>query len=479
MIFSDQIFLIFIIVLIPIYWLSPQKLRNPILLVFSYYFYGYWNWKFTVLLAITTFIDFFVGLKIHKANETGNLHFKKRLLILSILANLGILAFFKYYNFFIVSVIEALNFVHLNPSIPILNIILPVGISFYTFQSMSYTLDIYRNKLKPTTNFINFALYVSLFTQLVAGPIERAITLLPQIESKRKKVNWGNIKKGLVLVFIGYIKKVVISDNIGPLVDYTFLNYAILNSIELVSGLIFFSMQIYFDFSGYTDIARGISRFFGFELMMNFNQPYLSRNITEFWERWHISLSTWLRDYLYIPLGGNRNGEFRTYINLMLTMLLGGLWHGASWNFVLWGGLHGIYLVVNKAIKTPRYKDNIRFNGLKSIFSNLFNCTLTYFLVLITWLPFRTKNISETIDYVKGIFFWKGSIDFNSINLIILIFIVLLLVDVPAYIYKEHEFLLRFPRWLLFSIFIFGIVGIVLTMYFRIGGARPFIYFQF
>jgi D-alanyl-lipoteichoic acid acyltransferase DltB (MBOAT superfamily) len=334
MLFNSFIFFIFLAVVLPLYYWLPKKLRNPLLLVASYVFYGYWDYRFTALLAISTLIDFFVGQKLHLS---ANPNTRKRWLSLSMLSNLGILGAFKYYGFFVSSFAPLAAIFGGNLDYLHLNIILPVGISFYTFQTMSYTIDIYRRKLEPTNNFIDFAVFVSFFPQLVAGPIERASNLLPQI-AKVPLPSRIQVEKGIVLIATGLFKKVMIGDTAGRIVDHVFAQPEIYKSPELLAALVLFSIQIYADFSGYSSIARGTAKLLGIELMKNFEQPYLSRNITEFWRRWHISLSSWLRDYLYISLGGNRKGISRTYVNLMLTMLLGGLWHGASWNFVIWGG---------------------------------------------------------------------------------------------------------------------------------------------
>ncbi len=328
---------------------GPAPARRAVL-VASYVFYGYWDWRFCSLLLISTVVDFFVGRAIARVRRSAR---RKRLLWVSCVVNLGILGFFKYFNFFVDSVQEVAAGLGLSVDFLHLNIILPVGISFYTFQTMSYTIDIYRRKLEPTHSLVDFALFVAFFPQLVAGPIERARNLLPQIAVMGRPTR-TQVADGLVLLTVGYFKKVLIGDACGRIVDHIFGQPDLYRSPELLAGLILFSIQIYADFSGYSDIARGLAKLLGIELMKNFEQPYLSANITEFWRRWHISLSSWLRDYLYISLGGNRRGNARTYLNLMTTMLLGGLWHGAAWTFVVWGGLHGLYLAVHKMLRTLR-----------------------------------------------------------------------------------------------------------------------------
>lgn len=334
MFFNSFIFFIFLAVVLPIFYKLPRRGKVVHLLIASYVFYGYWDWRFCFLLAASTVIDFFVGQQLHKSSIERR---RKTLLMVSIVANLSFLAVFKYFNFFVDSIRAGLAPMGMDLDFLHMNIILPVGISFYTFQTMSYTIDIYRRKLEPTRSFLDFALFVSFFPQLVAGPIERARNLLPQI-ARLGNPSRTQFTEGLVLFVIGMFKKVMIGDTAGRIVDQIFTQPELYTSPELLCGLVLFSIQIYADFSGYSNIARGVAKLLGIDLMINFEQPYLSANITEFWRRWHMSLSSWLRDYLYITLGGSRGSTLRTYRNLMLTMLLGGLWHGASWNFVVWGG---------------------------------------------------------------------------------------------------------------------------------------------
>ena len=332
MLFTQIEFLLFFIFcLISIYLTSSNRFRKGILLFASYYFYAYWDWRFLSLIIYSTLIDFIVGKYIAR---TKNQQVRKRLLFISLVSNLSVLGFFKYFNFFINSLSIPLAEIGLN--VTTLNIILPIGISFYTFQTLSYTIDIYRNKIPPTSSILDFSLFVAFFPQIVAGPIVRAAEFLPQLKVKRV-INWDNLFIGFRLFTFGFFKKVFIADNLAIFVDKVFENPSVFSSITILLGVIAFGIQIYCDFSGYSDMAIGIAKALGYELPLNFNYPYIAKNITDFWRRWHMSLSFWLRDYLYIPLGGNRKGTRRTYINLMLTMLLGGLWHGASWNFVVWG----------------------------------------------------------------------------------------------------------------------------------------------
>jgi alginate O-acetyltransferase complex protein AlgI len=474
MIFTNPIFFIFLVVVVVLLILpiKNKSYKKVILLVSSYYFYGYWDVRFLILIAISTIIDFVVGKSIYKTVAPK----KRRLLLaISIISNLGILGVFKYYNFFVTSFIDILNQFGIHSSFATLNIILPVGISFYTFQTMSYTIDIYRKELQPTKSILDFSVFVSFFPQLVAGPIERARNLLPQIKNFNGIVLKG-IKPALILMFMGYLKKVVISDNIAPLVDEYFLNYAELDSIYLITGLILFSFQIYFDFSGYSDIARGLAKLLGIDLMINFNQPYFSMNFSEFWKRWHISLSSWLKDYLYIPLGGNKKGKFRTKINLMTTMLLGGLWHGASWNFVIWGGLHGIYLIFGKILNIHNKSGS---NALLKTIKSILQILIVQFLVLLTWLPFRSPDLRTTGAFLERIFFWQGGLNPSSIGLIALMYFSLIVIDLPAYLTKDHLYLLRLPKWILIVIIVVGVIAISLTMILYQNSVRPFIYFQF
>ncbi|UWX56111.1 hypothetical protein NYZ99_07365 [Maribacter litopenaei] len=317
-------------------------------MVASYIFYAWWDWRFLSLIIISSIIDYTAGLKIYNAETERQ---RKLWLIISLVANLGFLSIFKYYNFFVDSFVQAVGIFGWQPNDLTLDIILPVGISFYTFQTLSYTIDIYRRDFKPTNNILSFFTYIAFFPQLVAGPIERASNLLPQIEKKRFfKKEWFN--EGIVQILIGLFRKIVIADTLAIYVDTIYSDTSLYNSSTILLATIFYAFQIYFDFSGYSDIAIGTAKLMGFKFHQNFNLPYFSKSLTEFWRKWHMSLSYWLRDYLYISLGGNRKGIKITYRNLMLTMLLGGLWHGSSWNFIIWGGIHGLVLGIEKFLKS-------------------------------------------------------------------------------------------------------------------------------
>lgn len=476
MLFNSFIFFIFLGAVLPVFYLLPRKYKTGFLLAASYFFYGYWDWRFTLLLATSTTVDFFVARKMHK---TESHRLRKQLLLISMVVNLGILATFKYFGFFVES-FEALtasfglqlDFLHLN-------LILPVGISFYTFQTMSYTIDIYWRRLVPTKKFLDYALFVSFFPQLVAGPIERAAHLVPQIE-KLPKPSWKQIENGITLIITGLFFKVMIGDTTGRIVDRIFGEPELYKSPELLAAWVLFSIQIYADFAGYSHIARGVAKMLGIELMKNFEQPYLSANITEFWRRWHISLSTWLKDYLYIPLGGNRKGIGRTYINLMITMLLGGLWHGASWNFVIWGGLHGVYLAVHKLMLGQRQPAlAYTYNGLNGLSKYAAKAAGTFALVTFTWLFFRAGDLHTTFFFLDKMIHWESS-EYAMIFLQITLSFVLmvLVVDFFSYYSKKHAFVQAVPN----KGACYGIqtAVLVVTLLFMFqSDPLPFVYFQF
>ena len=359
-------------------------MRMWLCLISSYIFYGWWDWRFLFLVLFTTSLDYTLGVLIEDTDDAKK---KRRLLIISVFANLGFLGFFKYFNFFIDSFASLAKSVGVEPHWHTLHILLPIGISFYTFQSMSYTIDVYRKEIKPERDFFRFAAFVSLFPQLVAGPIVRARDFLPQFRED-KKFSWARFQEGTAQILWGFFKKVAIADSIAPFVDQVFNAPESFGSLHLLIGVVFYSFQIYCDFSGYSNIACGLAHMMGFDFPWNFRTPYFSKNFSEFWTRWHISLSSWLRDYLYIALGGNRGGKWFTYRNLMLTMIIGGLWHGANWAFVFWGFLHGSYLVVQRltgpalgrlenTIKMPKFMQN----GLDIL--------IVYFFTCLAWIFFR------------------------------------------------------------------------------------------
>lgn len=396
MLFNSFTYFLFLPIVLALYYMSGRRMQNLLLLVASYVFYGWWDWRFCGLLLLSTLIAYATGLMMTGASARR----RKAMLWISVGGNLGILAFFKYFNFFVQSAGTLLASLGLNPDLPTLGIVLPVGISFYTFQTLSYTVDVYRGEMPPTASLLDFALYVSFFPQLVAGPIERATNLLHQFAEPRR-ITREQVATGAFLILTGLFRKVVIADGVAPLVDEIFSDPASASPATLALGAALFALQIYGDFAGYSDIARGTARLMGFELMVNFRQPYLSQNVTEFWGRWHISLSSWLRDYLYIPLGGNRKGLPRTYVNLFATMLLGGLWHGAQWTFVIWGALHGAYLAVHKYLLALAHRKPDR--APRWTWLSLPKILATFALVCLAWIFFRADSLASAAAYVSGL----------------------------------------------------------------------------
>jgi alginate O-acetyltransferase complex protein AlgI len=346
MIFTQPVFVVFFALTFGVHWaLRSARARKLWLLLASYVFYGYWDYRFVGLIMLCTVFDYTVGLLLARTEVPRS----RRLLIASsISANLGLLGFFKYYHFFVDSVVAGLQALGLPASVPLLEVVLPAGISFFTFQTMSYTIDVYRKQIEPQRDFLDFALFVGFFPQLVSGPIVRAAQFLPQL-SVPKVLAGVPVRRALVLFMLGYLKKACVADNVAAVIDPVFASPTSYAGLDRVLASVLYSVQIYCDFSGYTDMAIGCALLLGYELTLNFAAPYFSTSVREFWQRWHISLSTWLRDYLYIPLGGNRGGRLLAMRNLMLTMLLGGLWHGANWTFILWGFLHGLALAVQRA----------------------------------------------------------------------------------------------------------------------------------
>lgn len=473
MLFNSFDFLLFLPIVFTAYWSLNKnlKLQNLLLLLSSYIFYGWWDYRFLGLILISTLIDYTIGLKLPGAIG----HRKKLLLLFSIICNLGILGFFKYYNFFIDSWINLLaGFGYETESIWTLNIILPVGISFYTFQTMSYTIDIYRNNLKPTRDFVSFASFVAFFPQLVAGPIERATNLLPQI-LKQRNFNKIQIFQGLRLILWGLFKKVVIADSLAPEVDRIFMNFQDHGGGTLWLGVIYFGFQIYCDFSGYSDIAIGTAKLFGIELMSNFIFPYFSRNIGEFWRRWHISLSTWFRDYLYIPLGGSRITKWKSLRNIFIIFLVSGFWHGANWTFIAWGGFHAFLFLPSFLTKSNRnYRGKIVHNQKLPNIKTTFYICKTFLLVSVGWVFFRSENLLNAFLYLGKMF---SSIEFGiTPNFKLIVYLILLLVlDWNMRMNERKPLNIRFKP---LRIFIYMLIITLLILNF---GQTPqqFIYFDF
>ncbi len=397
MLFTQIEFLIlFISVLALIFLIKGHKAQKMILLAASWYFYAYWDWRFFGLLLLSTVVDYSIGMGFAKITDNR----KRRVLLwVSVITNLGILGFFKYYNFFIGSISQMLQPLGINTST--LSIILPIGISFYTFQTMSYTIDVYWRKLEPCKNFFDFALFVSFFPQLVAGPIVRASDFLPQLKTPRQ-MSWDKTYSGARLIVIGFFKKSFIADHLAFFVDGVFRNPGVFDMGTTWLAVLAYAIQIYCDFSGYSDMAIGLARILGYEFNINFNLPYLAHSVEDFWRRWHISLSTWLRDYLYIPLGGNRKGRTRTYLNLIITMVLGGLWHGAAWTFVFWGAIHGGALAVSKFYSQIKHDAQRRVEGAG--FRRFTGWAATMLVVIIGWTFFRAQSFSDAVVILHKMF---------------------------------------------------------------------------
>jgi len=474
MLFNSIEFLLFLPSVFVLYWFvfnKSLKIQNLLILLSSYIFYGWWDYRFLSLIFLSTIVDYFIGLNIPKQDSGKK---QKLLLWCSVLFNLSVLGFFKYYNFFIDSWIDLFSSIgyEIN-SVWNLNIILPVGISFYTFQTMSYTIDIYRNKLEPTRDFISFAFFVSFFPQLVAGPIERATNLLPQILNKRE-FSYEQAVQGLRLILWGMFKKVVIADSLAPIVDDIFSNYQIFGGGTLWLGAVYFAFQIYCDFSGYSDIAIGVSKLFGFELMSNFKFPYFSRNIGEFWRRWHISLSTWFRDYLYIPLGGSQEGKWKSIRNIFIIFLVSGFWHGANWTFIFWGLFHSILFMPSFIFNTNRKytKSIIAENKLMPNPKEFLQVGVTFILVTIGWVIFRSDTIDDSFLYLNRMiseFSIPQRNKYNLLFIIILISIEYYFRDKPLLIFKNS-----ITKGIIYFILIYQTI-----LYFLINKSSNFIYFQF
>jgi len=469
MLFNSLAFLVFLPIVLIVLGVVPRRWRNPCLLAAGYFFYGCWDWRFLGLLALSTVIDFTAGQLMSRSTDPQR---RKLVLVCSISANLVILGFFKYFNFFADSFVGLMHGFGLHVSAPMLSVVLPVGISFYTFQSMSYAIDVYRRVTPPAGRFLDYATYVAYFPQLVAGPIERAGHLLPQIVSPAR-VTPQRINIGLTLMMLGYIKKVLIADQLAPQVDHIFANAAHLSSGVLLKGAYLFTFQIYCDFSGYSDIARGVSELLGIRLRLNFNQPYLSQTITEFWRRWHMSLSAWLRDYLYIPLGGNRHGALMTYRNLMLTMLIGGLWHGANWTFVVWGGLHGSYLVIERLLGIGRGQPQPSPHHVSAWAWRMVRTVFTFHLAVFAWIFFRAPDFATAFAFISGLFHLTH---LSAVGVVpFLVAAAVLAIDIPQNASGDHAVFLRLPWWVQSPAYATACFAILLWG----GGEVPFIYFQF
>lgn len=478
MLFNSIEFAIFLPVVFILYWFvinKSLKVQNFFLLVVSYIFYGWWDWRFLSLIIFSSFVDYVVGLGLGRYEEPKK---RKLLLLTSILVNLGFLGFFKYYNFFVESFVDAFSLFgqQLNPTT--LNIILPVGISFYTFQTLSYTIDVYRRQLEPTKDMVAFFAFVSFFPQLVAGPIERATELLPQFYRKRK-FDYSQAVDGMRQILWGLFKKIVIADNCAQYANEIFASSTNASGSTLLLGAFFFAFQIYGDFSGYSDIAIGTARLFGIKLMQNFAYPYFSRDIAEFWRRWHISLSTWFRDYVYIPLGGSRGGTWMKVRNTFIIFIVSGFWHGASWTFIVWGFLNACYFLPLLLLKKNRTHLGTVAEGrwLPDV-REVFQMGATFFVTLIAWVFFRAGSIEHAFSYLAGIFssslFSMPEGYSRKVLLLIVLFVAV------EWLQREKQHALQFegvniPRPVRWGAYY--TIGFIIVWF---GGSQQeFIYFQF
>ncbi len=479
MLFNSLEFIFFFPLVVALYFTISPKYRWILLLIASYYFYMCWNYKYIVLIAFSTVVDYLAGILMYRTK-------KKKLrtvyLIASLTTNLGLLFFFKYFNFFGESINFLFSKFNIFYEVPAYNYLLPVGISFYTFQTLSYTIDLYKKNRKPEYHFGKFALFVSFFPQLVAGPIERSENLLPQFH-KNFTFDYERVKSGILLMCWGFFKKVVIADRLAEYVNMVYNNAPEYTGVPLIMATLFFAFQIYCDFSGYSDIAIGSAKIMGYDLMTNFRRPYLAVNIQDFWRRWHISLSTWFRDYVYIPLGGSRVAKWRWHTNLFITFLVSGLWHGAEWTFVIWGALHGFYLVFANITKTfkNRINQSIGLNNVPQL-HHVLQVMVTLVLVLFGWIFFRANNTADAILIINNLFVFTGPQQLNlfripsdlpialvSIGLLIIIEII----EERASLFEKMQQLTRPVKWAILTILI--VLVFVLGMW----EAQDFLYFQF
>jgi alginate O-acetyltransferase complex protein AlgI len=479
MVFNSFTFLIYITIIFLLFWLiKPEynRVRNFLLLFASYFFYSCWDVRFLILLIFSTLLDFYTGAKIYSQFKSI---YKKKWLYLSVIINLGLLCYFKYFNFFVLSFHSFLIKLNLNISISLLNIVLPVGISFYTFHGLSYVLDIYNDKIKPEKSLINYSLFVSYFPLLVAGPIERASHLLPQLKTI-KRFNYENSILGLRQILWGLFKKIVIADNCALYVNQIYGFESGRSGFEIFIATILFAFQIYGDFSGYSDMALGLSRLFGIELIKNFSFPYFSRDIAEFWRRWHISLSSWFRDYLYYPLGGSKFGVMRSIINTFVIFLVSGFWHGANWTFIFWGGLNAIFfipLLLNS--KNRKNIDVVAENSILPSIKELFQMLSTFLIICLGWLFFRSSNLNVAYNSLKKIISFQSFFKSTTIPSFSIIYLILFMLIIEwngrnnnFAIEKMRLYRVPFFRYIFY-------LSIIYSLFYFGGEEKQYIYFQF
>ena len=477
MLFNSISFLIFLPIVFILYWFvlgKNYRRQNVMLLFASFFFYACWDWRFLFLLIFSILLDFFSARQIERSSTNSQAKFW---LILSIGINLGFLGFFKYYNFFIESFIAFFNQFGLSMNIWLIKIVLPVGISFYTFHGLSYIIDVYKKRIKAETNVVEYALFVSYFPLLVAGPIERATHLLPQIK-KPRNFNYEQATDGLRQILWGLFKKIVIADNCAPIVNEIFANSDQEPASRLVLGAVLFAFQIYGDFSGYSDIALGVSKLFGIELLKNFAFPYFSRDIAEFWRRWHISLSSWFRDYVYIPLGGSKGGLWMKVRNTFIIFLLSGFWHGANWTFIIWGGLNALFFMPLLLSKKNRNNIDVVAKGkLFPTFREIISITTTFILTCFAWVFFRAESVSHAVQYLRDIFSESLFIYPEGLTLKIAVLVSILFIVEWFNRDRFHGFeIKRFPSYYRFILYV-GLLLIIL--WFGNFNNNEFIYFQF
>ncbi len=495
--FNSINFMIFFPVVLALYFVIPKALRQIWLLAASYYFYMSWNARYALLIAASTLITYVSGIAIERYRDSGRTGRRLTVLFSCLGINLGILLFFKYGNFLIASLDRGLELLHIGSVDQRLYFLLPVGISFYTFQALGYTIDVYRGDVRAETNLIRYALFVSFFPQLVAGPIERSKNLLSQMQNIAEIKLWNarRVTSGTILMIWGFFVKMVIADRAAVLVNTVFDNYRMYGSTELVLAAVFFALQIYCDFGSYSLIAIGAAKIMGFELMENFNTPYFACSIRDFWSRWHISLSTWFRDYLYIPLGGNRRGRVRKSVNIMIVFLASGLWHGADWSYVVWGGIHGAYQVIGDYLASFREKCIRKLRVNTACFSWKFlQTTVTFILVVFAWIFFRADSIGDAFHYIRRIWvrptpwvLFNGEIftlglDRPEMNILFVAICMLGLVDLVRYRKKMtlDVFLMQQNLWFRGGVMIGLVVLIFVCGKYGVGfDPQQFIYFQF
>lgn len=482
MLFNTLDFAVFLPIVFAFYWLMGKKQiqgQNALIVLSSYVFYGWWDWRFLALIFFSSIVDFAIG---HALKQTSRKSKRKTLLWTSIAVNLGLLGFFKYYNFFIDNFERAFSFFGMEFQPGSLDIVLPVGISFYTFQTLSYTIDVYKKKIEPTNDMVAFLAFVSFFPQLVAGPIERASNLLPQFFQQRQ-FSFEAARDGIRQILWGLFKKMVIADSCAEIVNQVFDHHMGFKGVTMILAAVLFAFQIYGDFSGYSDIAIGTARLLGFKLMKNFSFPYFSRDIAEFWRRWHVSLSTWFRDYLYIPLGGSRGGKIKTIRNIFIIFLVSGFWHGDRWTFIIWGAIHALlFLPLQLANKNRKHLTTVAENRWFPNFRELGSMLLTFLLVCLAWIFFRAESLSQVATYfqrvVYGRFFNKSEfLNYDSLTELGFLLLVFIIIEWWGR-KKEYGFqaIERMPSSLSYALTCLLALSIVL---FQSSSVKEFIYFQF